>query len=121
VGTTTDTDQAIRWEWARVWARAHGLDEDDRPTDDVCIDLSEAYAALDLGAQRVVDPVVAGWLDSDRQHRYEALFLIAEHRIFWALPALRSLAERLASAPDPEDRADLEAVARTIEVLLPSR
>jgi len=120
-GMAIATEEDIRAEWDRVVRTIHGAAFRPAASNHACLDLAEAYASFELAEQPAVDPILVEWLeDVDRDRRYEALFLIAEHKIIWALPALRDLAARLLDSPDPAARADHEAVIRTMEVMLPS-
>ena len=119
MATTTEDD--IRAEWDRVVRTIHGAAFRPSASNHACLDLSEAYASLEVAELPAVDPVLIEWLeDIDRDRRYEALFLIAEHKVIWALPALRDLAARLLESDDPTARADHESVVRTMELILPS-
>jgi hypothetical protein len=62
--------------------------------------LSMAYGRLDEAEQNEVNDVLIDWVLSENETlRYDALYLVDEHQIHQAVPALRALQDRLENDP----------------------
>jgi hypothetical protein len=63
-------------------------------------DLSVVYGCLNAADQNEVNDVLIEWvLSEDETLRYDALFLVNEHQVHQAVPALRTLRDRLEDDP----------------------
>jgi hypothetical protein len=63
-------------------------------------ELSMAYGRLDEAEQNEVNGVLIEWvLSEDECLRYDALYLVKEHQVHQAVPALRALQDRLENDP----------------------
>jgi hypothetical protein len=64
--------------------------------------LSEAYRALSEDEQSVVNALLGEWvLSDDEGKRFDALFLIRQHGIQSAIPAIKTLVTKLEVSPSP--------------------
>lgn len=64
--------------------------------------LRDLFTRFDPSERELATPVVSDWLsDDDEAKRWDAVALVDDFAIAPALPALRSLAERLESSDDP--------------------
>ena len=80
--------------------------------------LCELYRKLDGQERAMADQVLSEWILSDHPTRqYDAKTLVRRFGIVQAIPALRTLAQRLATSRAPRASADLENVNRPIAEL----
>jgi len=80
--------------------------------------LQTLYRRFDLEERRLASVVIADWaLSEDETKRWDALALIDDFAIASALPALRSLADRLESSDDPGAPYEWAKVNRVIGTL----
>jgi hypothetical protein len=77
------------------------------------------YEKFDSDERDMADRVLAEWtLSEDDALRFDALALIDQFKITTTLPAVRTLASRLASSTAPGAPYELEKVARVIQTLV---
>lgn len=99
-----------------------------RAADEEAASLKDSYVALDRlhtlyrkfdsEEQKIADQVLAEWaLSADEKLRFDALALIDDFKVASAAPALRQLANRLASSDAPGAPYELKKVNRIIEDL----
>ena len=76
------------------------------------------YEKFDSEERDMADRVLAEWtLSEDEALRFDAMALIGQYKITTTLPAVRTLASRLASSAAPGARYELEKAARLIQTL----
>jgi len=64
--------------------------------------LCALYEIFDSDERQMADRIIAEWvLSTDESVRYDSKVLISKFRIIAAVPALRALANRLASSVEP--------------------
>lgn len=113
-------DETRRW-WRGLRDQVDLDARASKESTEAIIEISDQYRRLGPTQRDVIDQVVGEWLLSeDEGLRFDALALIAEHRIRSAVPALRQLAELLARDTGPGAPYELAKVHRTIRGLAES-
>lgn len=91
---------AQRWEELRQ--RLDSAARESKNPQAVVVELSRRYGDLSPNDRVVVDELIADWvLAEDEAKRFDALALIAEHRIRTAAAAVRELCRRLETSDEP--------------------
>ena len=104
----------------------HQMESYRRAADEEAMSLKDSYLALDqlhnlyqkfdTKERTLADRVLSEWvLSEDEKLRFDALALINDFKIVCATPALRKLADRLASSRTPGAPYELNKVRRIIE------
>lgn len=109
----------IRSAWIDYQARASARAEANKQSQDALLALFTRYRALSDEERPVVDLLLAEQVESlDENVRFDALAIIREFRIVSALPALRSLADRLEAQDSPGAPFEWAKVNRLIGLLV---
>lgn len=109
----------IRSAWLDYQAQATARAEANKQSQDALNALFARYRALFDEERPVVDQLLAEQLSSpDENVRFDALAIVREFRIASALPALRSLADRLETQDAPGAPYEWAKVNRLIGMLV---
>ena len=96
----------VRTAWRKLRDDLREEYRDTKYAEDALTELSNAYSTLPEDEREVVDELLGEWALASDDIRFDALFLIGEHRITATIPALRRLARRL------EDSSDAMAISK---------
>jgi len=106
-------------QWEQFWVRIDAETKAGKLSEAAPIELSEYYLSLPLGKRQTIDAVLADWILSDNESkRFDALYLIYEHQIRSALPALEKLREKLGKSREPGARFEKAKVERIVAALM---
>jgi len=109
----------IRSAWLDYQAQASARAEANKQSQDALLALFARYRALSDEERPVVDRLLAEQVESfDENVRFDALATIREFKIASALPALRSLADRLEAQDSPGAPFEWAKVNRLIGLLV---
>lgn len=108
-------------EFRRQMEYRRAVDEEAASMKDSYVSLDRLHALyrkFDSEEQKMADQVLAEWaLSDDEKLRFDALALIDDFKVASTVPALRQLANRLASSDAPSAPYELKKVNRIIEDL----
>jgi hypothetical protein len=110
---------AVRRAWLQYRDDATARAEANKQSQEALFDLFSRYRGLSEDEKRVVDDLLAEQVNSSEENiRFDALAVIREFRIQSALPALRTLAERLEGGSSPGAPYEWTKVNRLIGLLV---
>ena len=108
----------IRTQWNNLRSALEEEAARSKQSEDVIAGLARAYVELGAIERNVVDDILAEWLLSeDITYRFDARALVRRLKVHGALPALRSLSQRLSLDSSARSRHEHTAVLETIAEL----
>jgi hypothetical protein len=108
----------VRREVEEAWSRAQEAGEANKNPMLVTLEMERFYDRLEPDARREADEVLIDWaLGGDSAKRFDALDVIERFAVVAAVPAMRELASRYATASGPSAPFDREQVDRILAVL----
>jgi hypothetical protein len=107
--------EVFRWQMNEYWRDADGRAQALRDAYFVLDRLDKLYRNFDPEEQAMADLVVSQWLLSDNDRLwYDGLYLTRQFRISSALPAMRTLSERLQNSRVDAHRFFVPAIRKLI-------